>query len=636
MTLSLPAVSVPAVSVFKHFFSRPGLVWSGLLTSLIGGAVAVGVGVAPQARAANAVTMQLGSLSQTVAIADLETFASTGEVPPSLRIYRSLLSPALRQTLRGRLEIEPAVGHIVLDELLNTPGGTQLLDTLQAVAPNVSPSDLRVMLNELAVQEGQLTLMSILRALPQESLDINLGTLALLASQFRLAQMESEALSRVLENELEVTTPAVGRILASAPFTEGNSQVERWELVLRDRARERSIPIDIYWSQDTHGPMVVISHGFGADRRFFAYLAQHLASHGLTVVSVEHPGSNVASLMSLPSQQAKDDLPPNRILPATEFLDRPRDISFVLDRMERLNYYSYSLRGRLSTDQVTLIGHSLGGYTAFALAGAQLDLRPLTRFCQQLSPVKFSPADWLQCAALDLPVNRADLKDERVSQVVVMNPLTGLLFGDQGLNQVKLPTLMFASTHDGVTPVAEQQLNPFNELPGQKYLVTMIGGSHLSVGDPENLNSELARIPFMPELPNEKTRRLRSFVQGVSLSFIMQQTPRADDYRNILTPNYAQVYSTSDLPLRLTQELPESLTNWPRLQTDALHHQEKLRTYLPSLLHLEAIAIQDQFQALQRQMVAYLRSSPPSLTAVYLPRYLFSPPMHARRGSGQQ
>lgn len=625
MTLPLPIVSL-----LKRLPLCPRSIWSSVLASLVGGAALWGGAFGTIAKAADTVTVSLGSLSQTVALSDLETFASTGKVPHTLQLYRSLLSPSLRQTLQGTIEIEPEVGHIVLDELLNTPGGTQLLETLQAVAPNISPSDLRVMLDELSHREGQLTLVNILRALPQDTLDINLGTLALLASQFRLAQMESEALSRVLETELEVTVPSLGGIRAENPFSEGESQVERWELVLRDRARERSIPVDIYWSEDTHGPLVMISHGFGADRRFFAYLAQHLASHGLTVVSVEHPGSNVASLMSLPKESENATKPPNRILPATEFLDRPRDISFVLDRMEKLNYYSYSLRGRMNTDQVNLIGHSLGGYTALALAGAELDLRPLTRFCQQLRPVNFSPADWLQCAALDLPVNRADLQDDRISQVVVMNPLTGLLFGKQGLSQVSVPTLMFASTHDGVTPVAEQQLNPFNELAGQKYLVTMIGGSHLSVGDPENLNSELGRIPFMPALPDQKTERLRSFVQGVSLSFIMQQTDRADDYRNALTPNYAQLYSTPDFPLRLTQELPESLSNWPRLRADSLHHQEKLRTYLPSLLHLEAIAIQDQFQALQRQMVAYLRSSPPSLTAIYLPRSLFRPHIQAK------
>ena len=95
-----------------------------------------------------------------------------------------------------------------------------------------------------------------------------------------------------------------------------------------------------------------------------------------------------------------------------------------------------------------------------------------------------------------------------------MNPLTGLLFGKQGLGQINVPTLMFASTHDGVTPIAEQQLNPFKELSGQKYLVTMIGGSHLSVGDPDNLNSELGQIPFMPALPDEKNRSLAQLCAG--------------------------------------------------------------------------------------------------------------------------
>lgn len=626
MTLTLPPVSL-----LKHLSKYPRTLKSGLFASLVGGMVVSGIGFSPNARAVETVTVRLGSLSQTVAIGDLETFAATGEVPKSLRLYRSLLSPTLRQMLQGTIEVEPAVGHIVLDELLNTPGGAQLLSALQAVAPNVAPDDLKAMLDTVSQQEGELTLMGVLRALPQDTLDINMGTLALLASQFRLAQMESEALSRVLQKELAVPASTLGIISAENPFSEGKSVVERWELVLRDRTRDRSIPVDIYWSEDTRGPMVVISHGFGADRRFFAYLAYHLASHGLTVVSVEHPGSNVASLMSLPNQKSQDEPNPNRILPAKEFLERPRDISFVLDRMERLNVYSYSLRDRLNTSQVTLIGHSLGGYTALALAGAKLDLDPLANLCEQLSPVNFSPADWLQCAALDLPVKQANLEDHRVAQVIVMNPLTGLLFGDQGLRQVKVPTLMFASTHDGVTPVAEQQLNPFNQLGGQKYLVTMIGGSHLSVGDPENLNTELGRIPFMPELPDQTTGRLRSFVQGVSLSFIMQQTPEAADYRNALTPNYAQLYSTPNLPLRLTQELPDSLSNWPRLQSEALHHQEKLLTYVPSLLHLEALAIQDQFQTLQRQMVAYLRTSPPSLTAVYLPRHILQPPIQAKK-----
>lgn len=587
------------------------------------------------ALAAESITVRLGRLSQTVSLNDLETFASTGEVPRSLRLYRPLLNASLRQTLEGEITLEPEVGQVILDEILHTPGGAQLLDTLRAIAPNLAAADLRITLEQVSKSESGLTLLSMLRAMPQDTLEIDVGTLLTLASQFRLAEMESKALSRVLRKDPAAETAEPVSLLGTDPFATGPSTVERWELVLRDRSRDRSIPIDIYWSEDSHGPLVVISHGFGADRHFFAYLAQHLASHGLTVVSVEHPGSNVAALLSMPTEGLAKGLPTtavgSRILPATEFLDRPRDISFVLDRLEKINLYSYSLRDRLNTDQVAFIGHSLGGYTGLALAGAALDLRSLESYCQTLNPVNVSPADWLQCAALDLPVKYANLRDDRITQLIVANPLTGLLFGEAGLSRVRVPTLILAGTHDTVTPMASQQLRPFMQLPAGKHLITVVGGSHLSVGDPNNLNADLGRIPFMPSLPDVTTAPLRIFLQGVSLSFVMQQTPEAEAYAPALSPAVAHAFSTTSLSLRLSQTVPEGLATWPRLRQNGLLRQEPLISYLPSLLHLEAVAIQDQLQVLQRQMAAYLRHTPPSMTAVYWPFWGPPTPVQANR-----
>ncbi|PZV08466.1 MAG: dienelactone hydrolase [Leptolyngbya sp.] len=602
--------------------------WGAIAAS---GLLAGGLAIAPPAAAADSVTVRLGRLSQTVALDDLQSFAVTGEVPRSLRLYRPLLNASLQEVLQGEIALEPEVGQVILDEILQTPSGARLLDTLRAIAPNLAAADLRVTLEQVSEAEAGLTLLGILRAMPQDTLEIDVGTLLTLASQFRLAQMESKALGRVLRKDPEAEAAEPAPLLGTDPFSTGSSAVERWELVLRDHSRDRSIPIDIYWSKDSHGPLVVISHGFGADRRFFAYLAEHLATHGLTVVSVEHPGSNVAALLSLPTDDLPEAAAQSRILPATEFLDRPRDISYVLDRLERLNTYSYSLRDRINTDQVAFIGHSLGGYTGLALAGAALDLRSLEAYCQTLNPVNVSPADWLQCAAQDLPVKYANLRDDRITQLIVANPLTGVLFGEAGLSRVRVPTLILAGTHDTVTPMASQQLRPFMQLPTDKYLVTVVGGSHLSVGDPNNLNADLGRIPFMAELPDVTTAPLRIFLQGVSLSFIMQQTPEAKAYAPALNPAVARAFSTTAMSLRLSQTVPEGLATWPRLRQSGLHRQEGLFSYLPSLLHLEALAIQDQFQVLQRQMVAYLRHTPPSLTAVYWPFLVPQLPMQANQ-----
>ncbi|MCY7274725.1 MAG: dienelactone hydrolase, partial [Phormidesmis sp. CAN_BIN44] len=49
-------------------------------------------------------------------------------------------------------------------------------------------------------------------------------------------------------------------------------------------------------------------------------------------------------------------------------------------------------------------------------------------------------------------------------------------------------------------------------------------------------------------------------LQGVSLAFIEQTTSDAKTYAPFLTSAYAQSLSTSDLPLRLNDQLPADLT----------------------------------------------------------------------------
>ena len=332
-------------------------------------------------------------------------------------------------------------------------------------------------------------------------------------------------------------------------------------MTLRDYDRDRTIPVDLYWSRHTQGPLVVISHGFGADRRFLGYLAHHLASYGLTVVAVEHPASNVAWLTS----SGLDSPRRSSILPASEFIDRPKDVSFVLDRLSRLNRFSELLHDKFNTNQVTMIGHSLGGYTALALAGAPLSLKSLRQFCNDPNPVALSPADVLQCSAADLPDHTANLRDPRIVQAIILNPIIGRLFDEASLAKVTIPTLMLAGTDDSITPAVSQQFLPFTKLKTKKYLLTAIGATHLSVGDPTNLNRSLTQSIFVRERPDSETEPLRVLLQGVSLAFIEQLTPQAATYAPCLTPTYAQSFSTPELKLRLNSDLPPNFSNWLKM-----------------------------------------------------------------------
>lgn len=315
------------------------------------------------------------------------------------------------------------------------------------------------------------------------------------------------------------------------------------------------IPLEIYYSQHTRGSLVVMSHGFAADRHFVAYLARHLASYGFTVVSIEHPGSNIQALISSAYGVGIND-----ILSSQEFIDRPQDFKFVLDRLARLHATIPSFKNKFNTTDVTLIGHSFGGYTALALAGATLDLKGLRQFCQQVQPLGRSPADWLQCAAAKLPYAKKQFKDNRIKQIILFNPIVGHLFQD--LSQVSVPSLILSNSNDGVTPIVSHQLQPFQQLKGEKYLLLAMGGTHMSVTDISNLDSAVAQSTLVDELMGNEASPIRKAVEGVSLAFIAQFTPEGQYYQSFLANYYVQSLSSDSIQLAMTTKLPRSIKLW--------------------------------------------------------------------------
>ena len=531
----------------------------GLKGILCGVILAIGWSMAAPGQAAEQVTVRMGPLQQSVAIADLEFFAKTGNVPSSLSFYAPLLTPDVRQALGSRLQLDPNVGNKLVEDLLYSSAGERFLNTLQVAMPDTDAAELKYALSQAAVRSGGMSVLGILRSFPSRVVTIDAPSTIALASQMNLPAWQSQTLNSVLERELTVNAKPAE--LPFDPTQPGPYWVWKQTMTLRDYDRDRTIPVDLYWSRHTQGPLVVISHGFGADRRFLSYLAHHLASYGLTVVAVEHPASNVAWLTS----SGLDSPRRSSILPASEFIDRPKDVSFVLDRLSRLNRFSELLHDKFNTNQVTMIGHSLGGYTALALAGAPLSLKSLRQFCNDPNPVALSPADVLQCSAADLPDHTANLRDPRIVQAVILNPIIGRLFDEASLAKVTIPTLMLAGTDDSITPAVSQQFLPFTKLKTKKYLLTAIGGTHLSVGDPTNLNRSLTQSVFVRERPDSETEPLRVLLRGVSLAFIEQVTPQAATYAPFLTSTYAQSFSTPELKLRLNSDLPPNFSNWLKM-----------------------------------------------------------------------
>ncbi len=515
------------------------------------------------ANATERLTLKVGPFDQTIALDDLKHFTDTGELSPTLQRFAPLLTPELRSLLNQTFAIDRNIADRFLADLLNTRDGQILLEQLQAAIPHSTTTDLRTALYLTLDNAERITPLTLLSHYPQAELVIDLPTTARLALQLKRAAIQSQFLTPIMAREL-AAPPLRGQSLHPSfdPTQPGPQAVRQRSLVLTDDTRQRQIKVDLHYSANPRGPLIVLSHGFAADRRFMAYLANHLASYGFSVASLEHPGSNIDLLAEISLNRQ-----PAEVLSAQELVNRPLDVQFLLDELESLNENWPYIKDKFNTTEVVVVGHSSGGYTAIALAGGELDLLALRKFCQESSPIGRAPADWLQCSAAPLPDRTLNFRDRRVVQVVALNPVTGHLFGEDGLSRVDVPTLILSNSRDAVAPPLDHQLQAFEQLNVSKYFVTILGATHMSITDESNSGSTMAQSTLVQEVMGAEAEPVRNLMRGVILAFVEQRTENAMIYRPFLTPYYVQSQSTPQLTMRLATELPLELSRWVQVLT---------------------------------------------------------------------
>jgi hypothetical protein len=175
---------------------------------------------------------------------------------------------------------------------------------------------------------------------------------------------------------------------------------------------------------------------------------------------------------------------------------------------------------------------------------------------------------------------------------MALNPMTGRLFGNKGLAQVTVPSVVLTSSEDAIAPSLDHQLRSFAQLGGSKYLLSAIGGTHLSVTDRSNLNEALAHSTLVKEHIGKEADPLRQVLKGVSLAFVKQLTPDAKRYEPFLSPAYVQSLSTQTMALRFSKELPPTMATW--FQVLAVGNQQ-VAIRLPKMNEFSLSAIKSFF-----------------------------------------
>jgi dienelactone hydrolase len=250
---------------------------------------------------------------------------------------------------------------------------------------------------------------------------------------------------------LPAQAPAVAESYEHGP---GSYAVATVSYDWTDSARNRKVPVKIYYPQKGPGPfpVIVFSHGLGGSRENYEYLGRHWAGHGYVSVHVQHLGSDDAVWQG--SEQPRQAL----IQAAADLrnaLNRPKDVSFVLDRLEALNRDVSPLHGHLDLHAIGMAGHSFGAWTTLAVAGQSFGLR-----------------------------HEASLADPRIKAAIEMSASVPKR-DDLGwaYAKISLPILHMTGTLDdspiGDTKAAERRI-PFDRIQASgQYLVTFQGGDHM-------------------------------------------------------------------------------------------------------------------------------------------------------------
>jgi dienelactone hydrolase len=110
--------------------------------------------------------------------------------------------------------------------------------------------------------------------------------------------------------------------------------------------------------RDGKWPLIVFSHGSGGTRVGYVFFTEFMASHGFIVMAADHIGNSRYTLVNGKVVAAGGP----RAQASTA--DRPKDVSFLIDQMTRMNSGADSrFAGRVDLDKIAAAGMSFGGST---------------------------------------------------------------------------------------------------------------------------------------------------------------------------------------------------------------------------------------------------------------------------------
>ena len=213
---------------------------------------------------------------------------------------------------------------------------------------------------------------------------------------------------------------------------------------------------------DQKQPLYILVHGTYGSWRNMPWLVDDLVQEGAIVAAADHPGSTWG------------DISPKSVL---QTWDQPQDVSFLIDSMLASEYGPY-----IDQENIVVVGFSLGGYSAMAIAGGtlQLDLLPIycetsaEEICEYLAP-EFDHLDEDFYALAN-----HSYRDKRVKAAVALAPGFGAMFDQKSLGSLETPLLIIGAENDINAPPVPHLHPLVNALPEHSRYYELTEATHFT------------------------------------------------------------------------------------------------------------------------------------------------------------
>jgi predicted dienelactone hydrolase len=231
------------------------------------------------------------------------------------------------------------------------------------------------------------------------------------------------------------------------------------DAVWTDAARGREVPVRIRMPDGGGAvPLVIYSPGLGGMTATGNAWSTAWVARGIAVIHMQHKGSD-AAIYTDPGTPEERRARRDAAASAAQLVARVADVGFVLDEVAQRRRVGACDLSRIDLGHIGIAGHSMGAWTAQAVAGQRFD-------------------------------GAAQFRDRRIIAAIAMSPAVLTNAGlAESFGGITIPFLSITGSEDGVpakaTPeqraaAAFQHGGPYAGMPpGGKYLLVIKDADHM-------------------------------------------------------------------------------------------------------------------------------------------------------------